>query len=51
MQSTYGSFIRARLLLLLSPLGPILKPLTAAGTLQVVSARYDLDDGVVEILP
>ena len=30
---------------------PILKPLVAAGTLRVVSARYDLDDGVVEILP
>ena len=30
---------------------PLLKDMVAAGTLSVVSARYDLDDGIVKVLP
>jgi carbonic anhydrase len=31
--------------------GPILKDMVTAGTLKVVAARYDLDDGTVKLLP
>jgi carbonic anhydrase len=30
---------------------PMLKDMVAAGTLTVIAARYDLDDGVVKVLP
>jgi carbonic anhydrase len=31
--------------------GPLLKDLVTAGTLKVVAARYDLEDGTVKVLP
>jgi carbonic anhydrase len=46
--------VRANVMLVVRELrgsGPILSAAVSAGTLKVVGARYDLDTGIVEVLP